>query len=91
MNYTVLVLPEAEQDAHRIYRWIAERSPRGADRWYEQNYPERSRAGFPTKGWVGRKAPAGIFRRLPRRLEHHGNAARGREVHDGPPSRPEVR
>ena len=36
MNYTVVVLPEAEQDAHRIYRWIAERSPRGADRWYEQ-------------------------------------------------------
>ncbi len=36
MTYTVVILPEAEQDAHRIYRWIAERSPRGADRWYER-------------------------------------------------------
>lgn len=36
MSYTVLVLPEAEQDADRIYRWIAERSPGGADRWYEE-------------------------------------------------------
>jgi plasmid stabilization system protein ParE len=36
MKYTLLVLPEAEQDADRIYRWIAERSPAGADRWYEE-------------------------------------------------------
>ena len=36
MSYTVIVLPEAEQDADRIYQWIAERSPAGARRWYEQ-------------------------------------------------------
>ncbi len=36
MNCTVIILPEADQDADRIYRWIAERSTGGANRWYEQ-------------------------------------------------------
>lgn len=36
MNYSVVILPEAEQDAHHIYRWIAERSVDGADRWYDR-------------------------------------------------------
>lgn len=36
MSYSVIVLPEAEQDADRIYRWIAERSADGAERWYDR-------------------------------------------------------
>ena len=36
MSYTIVVLPQAEEDADRIYRWIAERSLAGAGRWYEQ-------------------------------------------------------
>lgn len=36
MKYTVIVLPQAEQDADGIHRWIAERSAEGADRWYSQ-------------------------------------------------------
>jgi plasmid stabilization system protein ParE len=34
MTYRVVILPEAERDADRIYRWIADRSVDGADRWY---------------------------------------------------------
>ena len=34
MSYTVIVLPEAEEDADHFYRWLAERSPAGADSWY---------------------------------------------------------
>jgi plasmid stabilization system protein ParE len=36
MSYTVIVLPEAEQDADRIYEWIVDRSQGGADSWYTQ-------------------------------------------------------
>jgi plasmid stabilization system protein ParE len=36
MSYTVIVLPEAEEDAERIYRWLVERSPAGANRWYAE-------------------------------------------------------
>jgi plasmid stabilization system protein ParE len=34
MKYTVIVLPEAEQDADDIYRWLAARTATGAGRWY---------------------------------------------------------
>lgn len=36
MTWQVVILPEAEQDADRIYRWIVERSKDGADRWYNR-------------------------------------------------------
>ena len=35
MNYVVSLLRRADHDAKRIYRWLANRSPTGALRWYE--------------------------------------------------------
>jgi plasmid stabilization system protein ParE len=34
MPHTIVVLPEARQDADRIFDWIEQRSPDGAQRWY---------------------------------------------------------
>lgn len=34
MNYKLVVSDEAEHKANRIYQWLAERSPEGANRWY---------------------------------------------------------
>ena len=36
MKYRVTVQPEAERAANRIYDWIAERAPAGAESWYRQ-------------------------------------------------------
>ncbi len=33
MNYTVLLLPQAERDVVEILAWLHERSPRGAAAW----------------------------------------------------------
>ena len=35
MAFTVRTLPRAEFDAQQIYDWIRERSPEGAQRWWE--------------------------------------------------------
>lgn len=36
MPYTILVLPEAQQDADRAFEWIEQRSSEGARRWYAE-------------------------------------------------------
>ena len=36
MKYRVTVQPEAQRAANRIYDWIAERAPAGAESWYRQ-------------------------------------------------------
>lgn len=35
MRFSLSITQQAKQDAQVIYNWIAERAPRGADRWYE--------------------------------------------------------
>ena len=34
MNYRIIIQPRAEREIEAAYRWIAERSPRGAVKWY---------------------------------------------------------
>ncbi len=34
MKYQLRILKRAEADAHKIYEWIEERSPQGAQRWF---------------------------------------------------------
>jgi plasmid stabilization system protein ParE len=35
MRFAISITQQAKQDAPIIYDWIAERAPRGAERWYE--------------------------------------------------------